>query len=279
MDRERAETHLRLLAEEELRRAVTRASDGRAGSPPEDEATRGASVTGTPASSDAAPASGKGWSADRAITELYLAHHQTLVRLAALLVRDAQTADQVVQDSFVAMRRGGHRLRDTDTALAYLRQAVVNRSRSVMRHRAVPGGVPWARVATVALVLTAVGALDGQAADQILEDLELALTARQAGSPGRPGPGLRSWVRSSGSARPRARPGRVVRLGQAIPVCGADVSGEVYLLSYARTESGPQLSLLARIGRRPGPDPARSWPEVSLLEQFTATDDRGPGTG
>jgi hypothetical protein len=35
------------------------------------------------------------------------------------------------------------------------------------------------------------------------------------------------------------------------------------------------LSLLARIGRPPGPDPARSWPEVSLLEHFTATDDRG----
>jgi hypothetical protein len=51
-----------------------------------------------------------------------------------------------------------------------------------------------------------------------------------------------------------------------IPVRGADVSGEAYLLSYARTASGPQFSLLARIGRRPGPDPARSWPEVPLLE-------------
>jgi hypothetical protein len=41
MDRERAEAHLRLLAEEELRRAVTRAWDGTAGSPPDDEGSDG----------------------------------------------------------------------------------------------------------------------------------------------------------------------------------------------------------------------------------------------
>ena len=277
MDRERAEAHLRLLAEEELRRVMTRALDGGAGSPPESEAARGASVTGTPAGSAAAPASGRGSSADRAVTELYSAQYQALVRLAAMLVRDAQTADQVVQDAFEAMRRGWYRhgLRDADTALAYLRQAVVNQSRSIMRHRSVPGGVHWGRVATVALALTAVGALEGQVADQILEDFELALAARQAGSPGRPGPGRRSWVRSSGPAGPGARSCRVVRLGQVIPVRGADVSGEVHLLSYARTASGPQFSLLARIGPHPGPDPARSWPEVPVLEQFTAADDRG----
>ena len=277
MDRERAEAHLRMLAEEELRRVMTRALDGGAGSPPESEAARGASVTGTPAGSAAAPASGRGWSADRAVTELYSAQYQALVRLAAMLVRDAQTADQVVQDAFEAMRRGWHRhgLRDADAALAYLRQAVVNQSRSIMRHRPVPGGVHRGRVAAVALALTAAGALEGQVADQILEDFELALAARQAGSPGRPGPGRRSWVPSSGPAGPGARSGRVVRLGQVIPVRGADVSGEVHLLSYARTASGPQFSLLARIGPRPGPDPVRSWSEVPVLEQVTATDDRG----
>jgi RNA polymerase sigma-70 factor (sigma-E family) len=35
------------------------------------------------------------------------------------------------------MHGGWQRLRDTDKALAYLRQAVVNRSRSVLRHRTV----------------------------------------------------------------------------------------------------------------------------------------------
>jgi RNA polymerase sigma-70 factor (sigma-E family) len=75
--------------------------------------------------------------ADRAVTELYSAHYRSLVRLAALLVRDLGTAEEVVQDAFVAMHGGWGRLRDNDKALAYLRQAVVNRSRSVLRHRQV----------------------------------------------------------------------------------------------------------------------------------------------
>ena len=77
------------------------------------------------------------WSADRAVTELYSMHYRALVRLAALLVRDTPTAEEVVQDSFVAMHGGWQRLRDAEKALAYLRQAVVNRSRSVLRHRTV----------------------------------------------------------------------------------------------------------------------------------------------
>jgi RNA polymerase sigma-70 factor (sigma-E family) len=75
--------------------------------------------------------------ADTAITELYGAHYRPLVRLAALLVHDLATAEEVVQDSFVALHSGLHRLRDSEKALAYLRTAVVNRARSVLRHRAV----------------------------------------------------------------------------------------------------------------------------------------------
>ena len=75
--------------------------------------------------------------ADQAVTELYSAHYRSLVRLAALLVRDLGTAEEVVQDSFVAMHGGWRRLRDSDKALSYLRQSVVNRSRSVLRHRVV----------------------------------------------------------------------------------------------------------------------------------------------
>jgi len=77
------------------------------------------------------------WSPDLAVIELYSQHYRALVRLAALLVRDTPTAEEVVQDSFVAMHGGWQRLRDTEKALAYLRQAVVNRSRSVLRHRTV----------------------------------------------------------------------------------------------------------------------------------------------
>lgn len=75
--------------------------------------------------------------ADVAVTELYGAHYRSLVRLAALLVHDTATAEEVVQDSFVAMHAGMYRLRDSEKALSYLRAAVVNRSRSVLRHRVV----------------------------------------------------------------------------------------------------------------------------------------------
>ena len=64
-------------------------------------------------------------------------HWRRLVRLSVLLVRDVATAEEVVQDAFVAMHARWSRLRDPDLALAYLRQAVVNRSRSVLRHRVV----------------------------------------------------------------------------------------------------------------------------------------------
>lgn len=77
------------------------------------------------------------WDADRAVTTIYSEHYRSLVRLAAFLVRDTATAEEVVQDSFVAMHGAWRRLRDTDKALSYLRQSVVNRSRSVLRHRMV----------------------------------------------------------------------------------------------------------------------------------------------
>ncbi len=64
------------------------------------------------------------------MAQLYSLHYRPLVRLAMLLVRDA------------AMGRGWHRLGDAEKALAYPRQAVVNRSRSVLRHRTVPGDNP-----------------------------------------------------------------------------------------------------------------------------------------
>jgi RNA polymerase sigma-70 factor (sigma-E family) len=87
---------------------------------------------------DTAAANGA-WStdADSAITDLYGAHYRSLVRLAALLVHDISTAEEVVQDSFVALHAGLHRLRDSEKTLSYLRAAVVNRSRSVLRHRVV----------------------------------------------------------------------------------------------------------------------------------------------
>jgi RNA polymerase sigma-70 factor (sigma-E family) len=81
------------------------------------------------------PVSGQG--ADEAVEAMYQAHYRALVRAAALLVGDIATAEDVVQDSFIAMHRGWRRLRDPGKALAYLRRSVINNSRSVLRHRAV----------------------------------------------------------------------------------------------------------------------------------------------
>ncbi len=85
------------------------------------------------------------WDADAAVDELYAAHYRRLVRLSVLLVRDVETAEEVVQDAFVAMHGRWRTLRDPDKGLAYLRQAVVNRSRSVLRRR----GVETRRVPSV----------------------------------------------------------------------------------------------------------------------------------
>ena len=75
--------------------------------------------------------------ADEAVTQLYLRHYRPLVRLAGLLVRDEATAEEVVQDCFIALHGRWHRLHEEGKAPAYLKQAVVNRSRSVLRHRSV----------------------------------------------------------------------------------------------------------------------------------------------
>jgi DNA-directed RNA polymerase specialized sigma24 family protein len=68
--------------------------------------------------------------ADRGVTALYGEHYQSLVRLAAFLVRDVATAEQVVQDSFVALHGAWRRLANGERALGFLRRSVVNRSRS-----------------------------------------------------------------------------------------------------------------------------------------------------
>jgi len=77
------------------------------------------------------------WDADTAVESLYASHYRQLVRLSVLLVRDVETAEEVVQDSFVAMHGRWRTLKEPEKGLAYLRQTVVNRSRSVLRHRGV----------------------------------------------------------------------------------------------------------------------------------------------
>jgi len=76
--------------------------------------------------------------ADNALEQLYAAHYGGLVRMAVLLLRDQGLAEDVVQDAYVAVHGRWDRI-DPAKAPAYLRQTVVNRSRSALRHRSVVG--------------------------------------------------------------------------------------------------------------------------------------------
>jgi RNA polymerase sigma-70 factor (sigma-E family) len=69
------------------------------------------------------------------LEDLYRQHRMRLVRLAILLVDEAATAEDVVQEAFTGLHRHWSGLRDEAAALGYLRTAVVNGSRSVLRRR------------------------------------------------------------------------------------------------------------------------------------------------
>lgn len=75
------------------------------------------------------------WLLDR-----YRSDYRRLVRLAALLVDDVGTAEEVVQDAFVAVARrveAGHDVGEQGALDAYLRSAVLNHARSALRKRGV----------------------------------------------------------------------------------------------------------------------------------------------
>lgn len=94
-------------------------------------------AVGTHAEGSGRPASSSSWTADQALEQLYAAHQRSLVRLAVLLVRDRELAEEVVQDSFVAVHGRWNSLRDPHQGLAYLRRTVVNRAHSARRRRGV----------------------------------------------------------------------------------------------------------------------------------------------
>lgn len=70
------------------------------------------------------------------LDRLYLEHYRRLVRLAANLVDNRETAEDVVQDAFVSLCRRAD-LTSLDAPYAYLRTAVLNAARSAMRKRLV----------------------------------------------------------------------------------------------------------------------------------------------
>jgi DNA-directed RNA polymerase specialized sigma24 family protein len=83
--------------------------------------------TGSPPGTGAAAAPG---SYGDPVSVLYEEHYASLVRLAALLVHDKATAEEIVQDSFVAIAAAWRRRGSLACPLDFLRQSVVERSRS-----------------------------------------------------------------------------------------------------------------------------------------------------
>jgi RNA polymerase sigma-70 factor (sigma-E family) len=75
------------------------------------------------------------WRAE--LGDFYAAHADSAKRLAYLLTGDKELADDIAQDAFVKMagRIGG--LRNRDASAAYLRQTVLNLSRSHFRRKRV----------------------------------------------------------------------------------------------------------------------------------------------
>ncbi|GAB6903064.1 SigE family RNA polymerase sigma factor [Kineosporia succinea] len=77
--------------------------------------------------------------ADRraAVGALFQQHQLQMVRVAAVLVRDTATAEDVVQDAFLAVYANWQQIRDKDEAVRYLRRSVVNTARNRLRRRSV----------------------------------------------------------------------------------------------------------------------------------------------
>ncbi|MFF8500193.1 SigE family RNA polymerase sigma factor [Streptomyces anulatus] len=69
------------------------------------------------------------------LTETYRAHYRSLLGLAALLLDDTASCEDVVQEAFIRVHSARNRVREPEKTLAYLRQTVVNLSRSALRRR------------------------------------------------------------------------------------------------------------------------------------------------
>lgn len=106
--------------------------------PPRESAESAGSAAVAPATEPAADPVEKavvaGTTVDH-LTETYQAHYRSLLGLAALLLDDTASCEDVVQEAFIRVHSARNRVRDRDKTLAYLRQTVVNLSRSALRRR------------------------------------------------------------------------------------------------------------------------------------------------
>ncbi|MEU6880211.1 SigE family RNA polymerase sigma factor [Streptomyces sp. NPDC046712] len=97
--------------------------------------TRTAGVVGIPAPRESAEGIVAAGTTVDHLTETYRAHYRSLLGLAALLLDDTASCEDVVQEAFIRVHSARNRVRDPEKTLAYLRQTVVNLSRSALRRR------------------------------------------------------------------------------------------------------------------------------------------------
>ena len=81
---------------------------------------------------------------DVTIGALFREHHGELVRLALLMVGDLPTAEDVVQDVYASVHARWTRIAAHDAPLPYVRAAVLNGCRSVLRRRGIARRVAMA---------------------------------------------------------------------------------------------------------------------------------------
>jgi RNA polymerase sigma-70 factor (sigma-E family) len=73
--------------------------------------------------------------ASQAVTALYREHATGLIRLAVVMLGDRATAEDVVQEAFCGLYRRWAHLSDPAKSLPYVRSAVLNGCRTVIRRR------------------------------------------------------------------------------------------------------------------------------------------------
>jgi RNA polymerase sigma-70 factor (sigma-E family) len=123
-----------------------------------------------PGPAAAPPAAGTADRAD-AISALYQAHALGLIRLAHVMLGDAAAAEDVVQEAFCGLYRRWGGLADHGKALQYVRSAVLNRCRSVLRQRlrhGQAGAWPDALTTMSSAPSAETAALDGETARALL---------------------------------------------------------------------------------------------------------------
>ena len=84
-----------------------------------------------------------GGDAERAVTALYQAHALGMTRIALLMLGDRAAAEDVVQDAFLGLYRHWRRVKEPSKAVAYLRSAVFNGCRDVLRRHSLRSRPDW----------------------------------------------------------------------------------------------------------------------------------------